>query len=110
MRVTKKTIIEWMNKKFDELEMFNFRVYDVERTRFTSDQYEGGAAKLYIRVRDTNFPIDSYHNSTTLLCSYSMGELQDHLNHGFDLVLKCNWRHGTSSFSLSHLELELSKK
>lgn len=100
-RLTGKKIITFLNSEFERLEINNYEVYEVIRTRFTGDQYEDGAAKLIINFREKTNQDYSGH----LLCSYSIGELQDYLRMGYRLILKDNGRNGV----LSQCELEVTK-
>lgn len=98
-RLTKKRLSEWIDNELLRLEI-DYRVTKIETTRFTGDQYENGAAKQVIEIEGK----EKDFMPVRFLCFYSLSELQDHLNFGYQLCLKFD-RH----FVLSNTELDLKK-
>ncbi len=87
MRLTSKKLIDWANGQLMEMPHLKYKAVAVSRTRYTSDQYECGAAKLIMTLERT-IPGDSLFNNIYLLCFYSLGELSDLTNSGHELCLK----------------------
>lgn len=105
-RVTTKKLIEFMNKKFKELEMDRYEVVEIVRTRFTPDQYASGATKQYIRVADKEFP----EHTATMYCDYTMQELTEYLDWGYILYIRIRPNTGlANSWTISNLELDVKK-
>lgn len=107
MRITRKYLINWINNKFKELEIVEYEVYDVEPTRFSSEQLQGGAASLFIRFKRKND--DSIMSKGLFYSFYRIKDLQDHINNGWELYLNPNMgRYGIPS-PLNDWELDLRK-
>lgn len=101
-RLTKAKLIKWINAKFKDYEIDDYEVYDIEQTRFRAQDYEAGAAALYIRFRNIND-----HNKMDLfLCTFKIKELEWYVNNGYELKLDFNQR---KIFSLNNLELDVKK-
>jgi hypothetical protein len=101
-RVTAKKLVEWINKKFIELEINDIEVYEVVPTRFNSDQMEGGAAALFVRFRNKDY--QSILSNGTFYCFHPMWDIKKHLDLGYKLVLKLP--HGRYTYSSLELGLE----
>ena len=83
--VNSKYISTYVNRELKELGI-KMQVDEVYRTRYTPQQYEEGASKINIRLLHINNP--SHLLATTVLCFYSMKELTEYLNNGYQLRLK----------------------
>lgn len=103
MRITRKYLIEFLNKKFEEFEITQYEVYAVEPTRFSIHLLEGGAACLYIRFR-VKGESWSHTNHGTFFCFYRIKDLQWYVNNGYEIYLKGD------KYSLSNYELDVRKK
>ncbi len=106
-RVTRKYLINWINEKFKELEIFEYEVYDVEPTRFTGHLLEGGAACLFIRFR--RIGDHSIFASGNFYSFYRIYDIQNFLKNGYELWLNPNMgRYGAPS-PLNNWELDVRK-
>lgn len=83
MRVTLQYLKDWLQGEFDRFEI-DLKVVDAYRTRFISDDYEGGAAYIIFRVSNK----DSTLYTTTVLCFYPIWELQEMINNGYKLIYR----------------------
>ena len=103
MRVTGKYLTDWCNAKFKELEINDYVVTNVVSTKFSSDQIQGGACRLYILFKPIHY--EPIHQSI-FLCFYSMKEIQDYINgkkYGKnELYIKLG-----RNFSMTELELDI---
>lgn len=102
-RLTAKKLVEWCNEQFEKLELNDYEVIKVERTHFTSDQYESGACRLYIIFRNKTLPESSLLHTSRFMCFYGINELHDYINSGYELYLK------DGSKGLTGFELEVRK-
>ncbi len=103
-RLTSKKIITWLNEVFPEWGAPHIQVYEIERTRFRQDEYEAGACKLHIRYRNTEVDEGSLMSQGSFMSFYSIRELQEYLEMGYELYLK------TGQFRLlSNIELDVKK-
>lgn len=88
MRVTKRYIENWVNAKMVELEI-PFCVKEVYKTRYTQDQYEGGASHFNISLHQIN---ESERNPMLPLVNfyifYPMWYMQQELNSGYEFYFK----------------------
>ena len=83
-RLTVKKLISWLNEEFIRLEINNYEVYAIDRSRFTSDQYQNGAYFLYVRFRSKSDP-----NQTEVFhCFYPIKDYQMYTRSGYELYLK----------------------
>ena len=107
MRITRKYLINWINEKFKELEIFEYEVYDVQPTGFSNQQIEGGAASLAIqfKTKDDN----SYFSKSTFYCFYRIKDLQKHIDEGWELWLNPNMGKYGIPEPLNNWELDLRK-
>lgn len=107
-RITRKYLINWINNKFKELEIFEYEVYDVEPTRFSGHLLEGGAACLFIRFKRKGD--GSFMAKGTFYSFYRIYDIQKHIENGWELWLNPNMgRYGTPS-PLNNWELDLRKQ
>lgn len=83
-RLTAKKFIEWVNAEFIRVEITNYVATEVVRTHFTTDQYESGACRFYVRFQSVS---DSNHKGS-FMCFYTLGEYSEHINAGFEMVLE----------------------
>ena len=103
MRITRKYLISFLNKKFKELEINEYEIYDVEPTRFAAELLEGGACCLYIKFKKIGEPL-SYTNGGVFYSFYRMKDIDFYLKKGYEMFLKTD-RLGT----ISNMELDLRK-
>lgn len=101
-RITAKYLQDWVNKKFEHLEITEYECYLVERTYFTTDQYESGATALYIKIRSKGS--DNPYLTGTMFCFYSMRTLTEYINNGYELFIKFK-----RNASLNEAELDIRK-
>lgn len=98
MRVTKKYLIKWVNEEFKRLEINDWEVFQIDKTRFRSQDYEEGACFLYVRFR-----FKENHTSTArFLCFYPLKEYEEHINNGKKLKLTFG-----RSFTLTDCTIEI---
>jgi len=102
-KVTSKKLVEWLNEKFKEYEINEYIVTEVVSTRFSSEQIQGGACRLYIRFNLKDVSKRNVLLNPTFYCYYSMKELQWYINNGYELSLKLKGSY------LTNLELDLKK-
>lgn len=105
MRVTAKYLIKLVNEEFKRLEINDCECYEVNRTHFSSYQYEGGACRLYIRFRI----IEDHSTHGKFLCFFSMQEIQGYLDSGYELFLDFS-KGRYNAFTLEEIELNVRKK
>ena len=103
-RMTSKTFLHFINSEFKRLEMPEFEAFEVNRTRFRMSEYEAGACKLIVRIRDKRFK-DNELNRTSLLCFYSLKEYEEYLKSGYKMYLKFNDR----NYMLNEAEIDVKK-
>lgn len=103
MRITGKYLTDWINNKLKELEI-DFHVTEISRTRFTGEQYEGGACKQIIRIASNQ----NENETCSFLCYFNMQELEEYVNSGWRLSLQFNNRIGNFNL-LNGLELTIIK-
>lgn len=102
-RVTCKKLADWLNSELKRLEINNWVVTSVEPTRFRSQDYENGAAWLYIRYQHINgnpIPIVNH----MFYCFYPISYLQKCLNSGYELYIRFD-----RNMILSNCELDIKK-
>lgn len=87
MRVTKKLLIKLVNEVFDRVEL-PYYVVSIERSRFTSNQYEGGAWS-WCCILDYKDPDQSFHHPFRMYCYIPFYEIEHALTHGKEL---CLWK------------------
>lgn len=106
-KLTYLKLQNWINEKFKELEIFDYEVFKVERTYYTSDAYESGAAKLNIWFKDiaSNALPDPF-NKSHFLCFYSLKELNEYLSNGQGLFLTFR---DSRDCSLNNMEIGIIK-
>jgi len=81
-RITRKTVIPFIDEIVKELG-YEVKENGIVPTRFTADQYQGGATKMYICVKGIKNP----EHEWTIYSVYGLGELNNVLNDGFKLRL-----------------------
>jgi len=75
--MTKKTLAIEINKCLDKTELqFEVLPENIYTTRFTSEQYEGGATKLSIQATHKT---NSNYRNIDIYCAYTLGELTEEL-------------------------------
>lgn len=83
MRITKKKLIKLTQEALDRVEM-PFEVTSIDRSRFRSHEYEGGAwhwkANIKHKTEGYDFELYSY---------LPFSEFEDRINEGYRLVIKC---------------------
>ncbi len=73
MRITKKILAEHLCAYFDKLEMpYSVSYKDIETTRFTADQIESGATRLWITARHKT---DENYADIHIMSMYNLREL-----------------------------------
>lgn len=105
-RLTCKKLVAWVNCKFDELEIDNYKVVEIYRTHFTQDQYEGGACYLTVKFENISMPEDDFLKYGYFSCYYPIWLYQEYLNNGYELYLKDTQRHNL----LTNFTIEVRKK
>lgn len=84
-RVTSKKFVEWLNKKFEQLEINEYEVTEVYRTRHRVEDYEAGAARLIVTFRHKR-----EYTTGTFLCFYSLSQYESYLLKGYKMILIFN--------------------
>jgi len=87
-RLTSKKIITWFNEILPEMGMSHLRVFAVERTYYTADQYESGACRLHIRFKNTELDKSSVLSEGSFMSFLTIKQLQDHIKDGWEVYLK----------------------
>jgi len=84
-RVTEKYMTEKINEILDRTES-GLEVSQIYATRYTNDQYEGGAARqnILLKYKDET----GMSGATVMLCFYSKKQLQQEINNGCELYIK----------------------
>ena len=100
-RITSAKLLKWINDKFLQLELHEYKAVKIERTHFNSNDYECGACRLYVRVVYKNNP----NEITTFMCFYRLSDYEESLKLGYKMVLKDNGRNGI----ISQFEIDLIK-
>ena len=105
-RLTGKKFLAFINQQFAKFEMSDYEAYAVERSRFTPDQYEGGACFLYVRIRTKSQSATHQRNamSCDMLCFYPLKEYAKHLANGYEMYLKMD-----RSGLINNMTIELRK-
>jgi len=101
-RITKKYLIDFVNEKFKTFEIKEYYVSGVEITRFRDYDIEGGACRLIFTVKEKK----NENNFCHFYCFYSIKQIQQHCDIGYELYLKNNSRFGL----IREFELDLRKK
>lgn len=65
-RITLNSLKDWINIEFKRLGIEDYECFEIVRTRFTSDQYEGGATKMYIHLKRIDAEANSLFNTCTI--------------------------------------------
>lgn len=104
MRITKKYLIEWLNKKFIEFEITDYEVTEIRTTQYSQNQYESGACRLIISFENKKLNEDSLFHTSYFLCFYTMGYMQQAINDGYELCIK------SKGNSIKDFELEIRKR
>jgi len=104
-RLTAKKLVAWCNEQFSKLEIHNYEVIEITRSYFSSDHYENGACRLYVKFRDKRMELGNMCSTGHFLCFYRLSEYQDYINQGYELYLKDNGRFG----SLKDFDIEVRK-
>lgn len=106
-RLTHKKLVDWVNEQFIKFEITNYEAYRSETTKFTSDQYSGGACKLRVFFRHKEESKRNSFADGSFMCFFFLHEYQDHMNSGYEMYL----RFGRSALGLlTALEIDLRKK
>lgn len=106
MRITKKYLLKWINEQFVKFEMNHIEATEIVITRFRPDDYEGGACRMYVYLRDKEFDRDGLP-PIYFMCFYKLSEYEDYINYGYEMYLKFkDPRLGL----LRDLEIDLRKK
>ena len=105
-KINSKKLMDWINGKFLELEIKDYKIVSVNRTHYSQDAYEGGASRLIIEFVDLRSDINSLLSKGYFNCFYPLRELNYYLNNGYELFLKDRSRMGI----LSQFELDVRKK
>jgi hypothetical protein len=87
-KLTYKKFVKWLNEEFQRLEIHDYEAIKAERTRFRTDDYEGGACKTMVWIRNKNYPVDQYFNNKHFMCFYFISEYQSHIDAGYEMYLK----------------------
>lgn len=101
MRITEKTFLEVVNKEFERLEINDYKAVEAKRTHFTDDQYEGGAAKVTVKVESKN----DDNVFTHFHCFYFFKEYQWYVKNGYRLFL----RFENKFYTISDLTVDVKK-
>lgn len=109
-RLTSKRLIVLINEMFDRYEITQYRCTRVVTTKYTSDQYEGGACKMHIYFNDTELiGTDKETENEGHILGYNfLKEIEILLKTGYELSLYTNHRFSTS-MGLLNCELEVRK-
>lgn len=109
-RLTSKRLVVLVNELFDKYDINDFRCVEIVSTRFTSDQYEGGACKLYVYFNDLeSMKNNTKNNRGCMMCFYFIKDIEDHLKNGYELFLYHNSRFGGRFPLLTEMELDLKR-
>lgn len=100
-KINSKKLIAWINAEFERFEITEYRVTEIIRTRYRSQDYEAGAAFLNVKFEHKLRPNICGH----FLCFYPLYEYQKHLDSGYRLVLKSD--HGKRFGSINDLTVDL---
>ena len=104
-RVTASKLKNWLENEFKRLEFGYYEVVEIYRTRFASHYYEAGACKLVIRFRHVEW--ETTFDTAAFLCDYSMKDLTEYIQGGYEMYLK--FRSGKGVQSMTNLEIEVRK-
>jgi hypothetical protein len=98
-------MIVWLNLEFKRVEIKDYVVVRIGRTRYTTQQYENGAAKLSVTFQS----VKNKSLEGNFLCFYSLGEYMDHMEKGYEMyVTFTNKRFEIQT--MDNLTVELRKK
>ncbi|QEL01123.1 hypothetical protein FKG96_09985 [Olivibacter sp. LS-1] len=104
-RITGKVFTKWVNDEFKRVGIDNVEAYETVRTRFRGEDYEAGAAFLYVRFRLKEDP----QTTGIFLCFYPFYEYERLIKIGYKMVLKFeNNRFGFQD-SIENLTVDLEK-
>ncbi len=103
-RLTCKALLKFCNEEFKRLEIEEFVCTKVERTRFSEDQYQGGAC--FLRVYFERIGVVSIINHHHFMCFYSLGEYTNHIERGYEMYLRDTGHMGM----ITDFTIELRKK
>jgi hypothetical protein len=101
-RLTSKKFIAWINSEFERFEIKEYKVIKAERTRFRSQDYEGGACKLIVTFQH----VDKPQLQGNFLCFYFLSEYESYIQTGkYKMALNFSGRF----HSLTDLTVDLVK-
>lgn len=109
-RLTAKKLVEWLNKKFEQLDITEYEIIDVKRTYYTSDQYEGGACKQHIYFKNKGQNIEHPSDLGTMMCFYNLKELEYYINNGWEMYFRVRNKFGNRFLIISDLELDVKRE
>ena len=98
-KITKKYLTDWMNKQMKTL-LVPLVVTGIKSTNTKNSQ--DFTARLVIYVKDTTLNPRSHY----LYCFYSIKELQDHVDGGYELY----WKTKQGNFIIEQTEIDLRRK
>jgi len=101
-RITLEKFKDFVNSEFERFEIKNHECTRVERTRYSADQYEGGACRLVVFFKHKDSDYEGYFP-----CFYPLSYYEKSINNGYKMVLQFQYR--SSHRFLSDLEVELKK-
>jgi len=84
VRLTKQSLIPIVNAQLVKSEL-PYTVVNVETTKYTADQYEAGAARIVFKLKHD--VIVGEVIPFKMFCMYSIKELQEHCNIGYEIVI-----------------------
>lgn len=105
-RLTAKKLMEWINKEFIRLEITDYVVYKIDRTRFRGQDYEAGACSLHVRFHH----LKNKNSQGTFLCFYPLHVYDKHLKMGYRLHLTLSkYNNYSNLYSLTDLTVDVVK-
>ena len=87
--LTLNTFLDFINSEFKRLKIEDFEAIEAIRTRYRPDDYEAGACKLIIRIKDKRFKNNELLRNS-FFCYYSINEYRSYLKNGYEMYLKFN--------------------
>ncbi len=109
MRLTGKKLTAMVNELFKKYEIEDYVATKIVSTRYSSEQLQGGAAKIHVHFESVDPNAKNNDDYTNFFYGfYSIKEYQEHLEKGFRLALTWDGRHNLRT--MTNLELNLLKK